>query len=257
MKKIVFLLGAISYGAMTSYSQPGMGTEIVPPTLNDSVINSFKINDNEFYFKGLWNLNAVTFLENYLHLLPLSPTGGLEILDIQKDNSTFHYWFKFQQLHNGYKVENRTVLFVEKGGKLISISGNLVNNFKSDSGVPTINESIATSNAIDYARNHLSIDTFAWELANVENAYKEIYEDSTFTYYPSNLELVYTDNDANSGVVTSFTLAWKVLVRGIEPTENYSIYVDATTGSIIKHAWNVLECGQMELQTSITMEQEI
>lgn len=145
---------------------------------------------------------------------------------IHKENDKIgmtHY--RYQQIINGYPVENGIWIVHTKNNKIVSMNGLLYQ--QKPSTTISLTEEVALQNAL----NHVNAQVYKWQSEIEEAHIKKSKNDPGATHYPKG-ELTYT---SPKGVFQdgSNRLAWKFIIYASKPLYKAEIFVDAVTGEII------------------------
>ncbi len=153
-----------------------------------------------------------------------SDADKLELLQLKEDQlRSKHY--KYQQFHNGVKVEGaQFILHIDGEGSMVA-NGKLVNNISSPYQ-NQLNEELALSKALGF----IGADEYYWEDEYMEALIRRIKNDESASFYPVG-ELVYADKSYSQDG-SKYSLNWKfdIYAKG-DKMRNY-VYVNALNGSI-------------------------
>ncbi len=133
--------------------------------------------------------------------------------------------YRFQQLFNGFPLENGIWLIHTKDGKVLSMNGLLYN--KIDNSSPSLSEADALAKALLY----VNAQKYKWEIPSEELFIKESTKDISATYFPKG-QLVYASK-SNDYSNQNIHLTYKFNIYAQTPLSRADIYVDAITGEII------------------------
>ena len=156
----------------------------------------------------------------------LSNDYDFSLINSSADKIGFvHY--RYQQTYKGIPVEGTMYILHTKNGKVVSMNGELLNSISSVTSA-TVNEQLALSGALA----DINASVYKWQVPSEENHLKAKMKNQAATYFPKG-ELVFV---APFGKLNSdnLRLAWKFDVYAVEPLSRNYIYVDATTGEVIK-----------------------
>lgn len=128
---------------------------------------------------------------------------------------------RFQQCYNNVPVKGSMFIIHVEDNKVVSVNGNIL------SDVNIVNtKNISSSYSVKKALAGVGAEQYMWQDKNEESSLKTLKSDRNATYYPdAKLELVKT----NSG----YKYAYKVEVYSKKPLALQTVFVDASTGSII------------------------
>jgi bacillolysin len=141
----------------------------------------------------------------------------------------------YAQYYNGIRVEGRG--FIEhynSSGKLVYANGKIC----SEIGDAYISNVIGENAAIDSVLLNYEYNEWSWDSPAFEAQYKEDLEDTLATSYPSG-ELIFTTKSQNVPIEydqnsNDYVLAWKFELYSLVPSLHFAVYVDASTGEVIK-----------------------
>ena len=159
--------------------------------------------------------------------LPVKENDDFILLKSETDKLGFTHE-KFQQYHNGIKVEYAFYTLHIKAGKPQSMNGDFITFSKTKSGTITISEEEALQKALDY----IGAEKYMWEDEQNEIFAREFEPNGTF--YP-HAELVYVKDYYNEDLSKKFqtVLAYKFNIYAQEPLSRNYVYVNAQTGEIV------------------------
>lgn len=133
----------------------------------------------------------------------------------------------YQQYFSGVKVENAEYSVHGKNGIIEVINGDF-QDVVIPTIIPSISEDVALASALDY----VNAKRYKWQDLGMENFIKISTKNPTATYYPK-AEKVITKDFLLGG--NNFRLAWKFTISSLSPANEQLIYVDATTGVVIRN----------------------
>ncbi|MBL7728994.1 MAG: M4 family metallopeptidase, partial [Dinghuibacter sp.] len=187
--------------------------------------------------QGMWP-NAI----NYKNAAPVYSANGIKMINpsgvsvtlfngnrVQSETDrigqTHH---RYQQIHQGIKVENAVLLVHVQNNKIQSQNGRWVKDFPS--ALPTTPLVNATQ-AVEKAMQYSGARTFKWQMPEEEAFLKREQQNPNATFYPR-AELVYYcgEQDINPAALK---LAYKLDVYAHDPVGRSYIFVDAVTGALL------------------------
>ncbi len=139
---------------------------------------------------------------------------------------------RISQTFNKFLVSNGSFILHVKNDKIISMNGMLFNNLENQ------DISISESSALQTSLKNVNAKSYIWEDKNQEMTLKKIMNNKLATYYPKS-EIVYIHT--NSDRYTNPRLTYKYKIYSTDPIGIQNIYVDVTTGEIVKKE-NVMHC---------------
>jgi Zn-dependent metalloprotease len=148
--------------------------------------------------------------------LQLSEHDQMQLLDSRQDDLGFTH-DKYEQYFGGVKVDGSTVTIHTQNGRVISMSGNY-RNIKETNVSPII----FPLDAFDLAIGHVGAERYAWDEGGFLG-------NTSFTRPEPELVIV---SDQQS--MSPPRLAYKMEIHATYPLYNSDVYVDATTGVILK-----------------------
>ena len=132
--------------------------------------------------------------------------------------------FRYEQMHNGVKVENAVWLVHEKDGLAKMANGNIVKNLNVETTA-----SLSEEEALQYALNSVNAEVWAWE----DDNFSAMAESEAGFYPQGELVLVSPDMEKGNASAESYRLAYKFDVFAVSPLSRHYIYVDAQNGNIV------------------------
>jgi Zn-dependent metalloprotease len=179
-------------------------------------------------FKKNLHLNPVSLFQDYKSAFGLTNDDKmlLKRTSIDKDAGMKHY--HFQQIYKGVAVEGGEYIIHAKDGIAIRANGKLVENMDL-SPTPLISKEIALQKATDTVKN-------IEPLAIINTAH---------------FELIFSKNpNIKSLIKDNFKLAYKFYIT-LSNNRNYSVYVNANNGSILRISNNIYNyyCAEGSINT--------
>ena len=165
---------------------------------------------------------AEGILRNQLDL----PEGTEPVLFDQVTDHLDHTHYKYQQYHNGIKVENAIFTIHEKKGMVKVMNGQFFDT-KDVVTNPTLSEQQALSNALLY----IGAETYMWE--NMQNELFAQETEAAGTFMPQG-ELVIVNNRLSTNKEESIkpVLAYKFNIYAETPLSRDYVYVNALSGEV-------------------------
>ncbi len=183
-------------------------------------------------FKEGANLSSSNFQSILKENLNLKSGFTFQKIKEENDNLGFSHE-KYQLFYNNVKIEFATYTINSKGGRIVSMNGEIYNPTKIN-----INPTISPNVALEAAKKATHSASFLWE--NVKEA-------ALIGYSRPLGELVLLpelESIGKEGVEPQLQLAYKFDIYGTNPISRADVYVDAKTGKVlfynatIKHATN-------------------
>lgn len=230
LKKVAFLvIGTLS---MSLHAQTDK--QIKEQYLNDSgapTLILFKENS------GYQNKDYSNILSKHLKL---EKGQTFDKINEEKDKLGFTHE-RFQQYHQGIKVEFATYSIHSKNGNVTSMSGEFqrINNVK-------LQPSISSNVALERAKAFVEAKTFLWE--NKEEARQMGYTKPVG-------ELVLLPVYEEAGKVSEVKLAYKFDIYATSPVSRGDVYVDAQSGNILFYNATIKHLGEYSHGKGLKSEQ--
>ncbi|GJM33387.1 MAG: hypothetical protein DHS20C18_23880 [Saprospiraceae bacterium] len=172
-------------------------------------------------------VTAKEIIGTYLPQLGLGMQDELINYRTQTDElGMTHY--RYQQYHQGVKVEGGELLIHERHGRVQTLNGKLVRALKAD-----VRAEISAEDAIHLAKAYLPAERYMWENTAAERLLKRIKKDPTATFYPEP-ELVLVDPSLQQNA-KDFHLAYSMTIQAESPLMNQLVFVDAKSGEILRN----------------------
>lgn len=137
-------------------------------------------------------------------------------------------------VHKRYQLEVDHIPVVDaifilhlQGEKVIKYNGYLFHKVNTNS-TPTLSE----DKALRVALSEINARQYKWESSSEESFIKREQKNPEATFYPKGV-LMITQSDGNIAS-NNFVLCWKFDVYAQEPMGRYNIYINASTGAMIK-----------------------
>ncbi len=135
---------------------------------------------------------------------------------------------RFQQYYKGVKIENSMVI--------AHYNNNLVQSFNGDWYANVIisnSNALSEQQALQFALNKINAKKYKWENETYEAQMKKALKDPDFTYKPKGELIVLPIIDPKQKTI-DFSYAYKFNIYAEKPLYRANVYVDATSGKIIK-----------------------
>lgn len=198
----------------------------------DSELSELIIQGDDIHFlefKSNVKLPPQELFSKYAKAFGLTPQDNMRIMETTQDELGFiHY--KHQQFHNDIKVEGGEYIVHQRNGDLISSSGSIISEVKNVS-----QPSVTAQQAIQMAQGFVKAEKYMWE------SNQSLYPKPELLYVADSKDLTYKGED--------FRLAYKVDIYSAEPYDRNFVYVDASTGAIIKSISRIRNCTPSTVNT--------
>ena len=239
MKKVLCVMSPIIMVCaiiFQSVNAKGSFTEAGDSQLELSVDTVYR--QQRMYFKEGTSISRDQFLKEYGLELGLWDDDSLGLYKSEEDALGFKH-YRYYQYHNGIKVEGAVYQIHEKNNSICLAHGLVVKGIKAPSK-PIFSEKEALGSALE------SIDAslYAWQDTSWENDIKNELKDADASWFPKGSLVYYAwtekNNDMSDG--TNYRLAYKFIVKSLDPFDNIVVYVDSETaeclgkGSLIRNA---------------------
>ena len=155
-----------------------------------------------------------------------NPNVGFQLLR-QEPDQLGHIHYRYQQTFNGTPVEDAIWIVHTNAGKVYSMNGLIYENLLVGN-----TPSLSATEALEKAKAFVGADVYKWELAGEEQHLKWETGNNEATYMPEG-ELVFAGKNGDFST-RSVTLAYKFNIYAHQPLYRAEVYVDATTGEIIR-----------------------
>ncbi len=135
---------------------------------------------------------------------------------------------RYQQFYKGIKVEGGEIFEHARKCYVYILNGNIIEglNFNAQ---PVYSESQARTIAIA----SIGASQYAWESTTSEQGLKDDTGDPNATFYPTGA-LALTNLPGTSLETGNFVLTWKFEIIAISPSSQQTVYVNASTGAVLK-----------------------
>lgn len=162
------------------------------------------------------------------HILQLTP--GVDELHLvkEKEDDLGYVHKRYQQYYHGVKVDNYQYLthWNRNSTSMSTMNG----RFAKIGNIP-YTPVISEQQALKSALQTVNSKKYAWEDPALETVFKQNAHDSVATLYPKG-ELVIADvsNDNED----RFVIAWKFIIKSLQPYTDEYVYINAINGSLVK-----------------------
>lgn len=200
--------------------------------------NNFKLEGAKVDFNSkITSLPLQVSFDESKHLSELSFTEWMKKEMVKSDDVSFattktdHDQLGFihnrlQQFYKGYKIDGAIIVNHTKNNEVKSFNGDWFTNIKLSNSI-----SITEQQALQFALNKVNAKKYKWENTIEEKHLQEVFNNPNFTYKPVGDLCIVTSTENN---ITTFNYAYKFNIYAEEPLYRAYLYVDATTGKIIK-----------------------
>ncbi len=134
--------------------------------------------------------------------------------------------YRYQQYHQGVKVEGGELLIHERNGRVQTLNGKWVKGLAVD-----VQPQIDAEQAIHLALSHFPAERYLWQSVGAERLLKRIKNDPDATFYPE-AELVLVDPSLKQRA-EAFHLAYSLTIQAEKPVMNQLVFIDALTGELL------------------------
>lgn len=133
---------------------------------------------------------------------------------------------RYQEYHKGYKIEGSMLIAHSKTNEVRSFNGEWYNNIEVKNAL-----GLTEAQALQFALTKVNAKKYKWENAAEEAHMKQALNDPNFTFKPK-AEVVILPQV--NGKRVEFSYAYKFKIYAEEPLYHAYVFVDATSGKIIK-----------------------
>ncbi|MCI4671451.1 MAG: M4 family metallopeptidase, partial [Bacteroidia bacterium] len=189
-------------------------------------------NNSWIFFKKGKSIQANTLYEEHKFAFGLNEEEELKLISSSTDEIGFRH-DKYQLFHRGIEVEHAIWINHSRANYPIKANGFLP--LPLPMWLPT-EAQITENKALYNALKSLGDLRYAWN-TDLEGMLKESHNDPEESYFPDP-QLVITDTDFEFEEYEP-VLAYKMEILSLKPVQNTLIYVDATTGEILKKLDNL------------------
>ena len=214
MKKALFtlLLLPATMGLLLAQSKPKTGKKF-PSFISLEQPQPANLRNNLFH----------TYLE-------MNPEDELRLIRTEADQLGFTHQ-RFQQFYKGVKVDGAIYTVHEKGGRILTLSGNFRDVTDLD-----VNPFISPDQALQYAMQHVGAAKYAWQPGGFDGFEK-----------PQGELVIYADPE---GLLPA-RLTYKFDVYAVEPISRAYVLVDAHNGEVVREFARIHETNVPATGTSL------
>ena len=218
MRKLKFILIALFFGLSLS---------MVNAQQADKIIEDPAGNPKFIKFNLTTKADISDSKELLLNFLPKESIDNFKLIKTEEDNIGFSHE-KFQQYHNGIKVEHGIYTIHKKNGQPTSLNGEYIQVSETKDQATGLSEEEALLKALEY----IDAEIYMWENEDNEEWAKQTEPNGTF--YPTG-ELVYIKDYFNEDLSLKFqtVLAYKFNIYAQKPLSRDYVYVNAGNGEIV------------------------
>lgn len=228
MKKIsltltLIILSKLSFGQYQQYEQ------YITPFLSDSIQSGY------FYLNQPNNIQAGQLYQTYRMNAP-DLNNNMVLINMHVDSLLGLSHYKYEQTYMDIPIEGAGCIeHYNTDGSLLFLNGKFTDSIKK-SHQPMFGREEAVFLLINELKRDERI-TFAWEYDDWEQQIRLDEADSNATWFPD-AELIWAiDTMKNMKVVipgNRYSLAYKIHIKTITPSDSKIYYVDAQNGNILK-----------------------
>ena len=222
---LFFALAAALLGSFSFYTEATSGTPASPKGASP-IFYAPAGNPNWLKAREGANVSAADVLRAHTAELGLSAADELRLYRTQSDAlGMTHY--RYQQYHQGIKVEHAELLIHEQAGAVQSINGRWARGMDL-----AARPSLSPEEALSQALSHLPASRYMWENPFAERLLKRIKRDPKASFYPQ-AELVFIDPTLGQSA-NDYRLAYALLIHTQLPIEQRKqLYIDAHDGRLL------------------------
>ena len=202
---------------------------------NSNISNRYKVD----FLSSTTNMPLQVSFDESLHLsdqqffkwMNQEMTKNEEIsfssLKVENDNLGFTHQ-RMQQLYQGHKIDGANIITHSKNGEVKSFNGEWYKDIKLSNSI-----TISENQALKFALIKVGAKKYKWENKREEAHMRKELNDPKFTYDPVGELCIVSDVNERTKKI-SFTYAYKFNIYAEVPLYRAYVYVDASTGKIIK-----------------------
>ncbi|MEY4926169.1 MAG: hypothetical protein RI894_605, partial [Bacteroidota bacterium] len=162
--------------------------------------------------------------------LGLDANSSVKVLSNDADQIGCSH-LRLQQTYQGLPIENSMFLLHERGGKLLSMNGQLVQDFPQNLATTQRQSLLSGDAALQAALRHVGAKVYKWQIPGEEAFIKAENNDMMASFYPV-AEKVWISS-IEGLEPAKLRLAYKFDIYAQEPLSRQFVFVDAKTGEII------------------------
>lgn len=152
---------------------------------------------------------------------------SFETIKTEKDHLGMEH-ARFQQSYKGVRIENTLIIAHSDHNQVVSFNGDW---FAAIS--PLNSKTISEPQALQYALAKINAKKYKWDNKAEEDHMRSVLNDPAFTYRPKAELVIFPVTDAKKKI-TTFLYAYKFNIYAEQPLYRANIYVDASSGKILK-----------------------
>jgi len=211
------------FAASSAFSQDGAGSNPV----RETVFFAKTGNPDWLTMRSGVRIAAADLVRQHKTDLGLTHLDELLLYRSDADAVGFvHY--RYQQYHQGVKVDGAELLVHEKDGYVRSLNGKLVRGLN----VAGVRPALTAGTALDIALRQVPAERYLWELPEAEKMLRRVKNDPTATFEPKP-ELV-LQAPGFTHKPNDFRLAWRLVVHTVQPEEHRTeVFVSAEDGAVL------------------------
>lgn len=153
----------------------------------------------------------------------------ISFVSIKKNNDQLGFSHnKLQQYYKGYKIEDAIILTHSKNNEVKSFNGDWFKDINLSNSI-----SISEQQALQFALTKIGAKKYKWDNKAEEAHMQEALNNPNFSYKPVGELCIVPTIDSKTKTVT-FQYAYKFNIYAEEPLYRANIFVDASTGKIVK-----------------------
>jgi bacillolysin len=136
--------------------------------------------------------------------------------------------YRYQQVHNGYPVENAQLIVHVAGGRIRSQNGKWIMDFPSGLAA---HAQMSEAQALQAALRHTGANKYKWELPEEEAFLKREQNNPAASFRPKGV-LVYYSGEREV-VPSALRLAYKFDIYAHDPISRQIVFIDAINGTVL------------------------
>ncbi|MBW8050666.1 MAG: T9SS type A sorting domain-containing protein [Cytophagales bacterium] len=224
---IFYIINVENVSAQYNFQNPDMTAIAKPGSMEGRV-----------KFKDGSNIDPSIIFAAHKDAFGLSTDDQMVLYRIDTDQLEYSHYRYFQTYKN-IKVEGYEYVVHAKDGFAVKANGKIFNGL-AISVNPTISESAAFANVINYVSTTFGAASYMWEDSLEEQLLKQITDDPNATYFPTP-ELVIAPLNGDYDTPANFKLAYKYDIYAQQIVYRSNVYIDAATGNIINDITRILD----------------
>lgn len=135
---------------------------------------------------------------------------------------------RYEEYYKGYRIEGSMVIAHSRNNEVKSFNGEWFKEVNPENGV-----GLSEEQALQFALAKVNAKKYKWENKAEEAHKREVFNDPGFTYYPKGEVVLLPEVNAASKAI-SYHYAFKFNIYAELPLYRANVYVDASTGKILK-----------------------